>query len=183
MSKKAMNINDDPEAYATGLKLKPKVGFDEEKGRGFLELTPEISAIILSKVRSRLVKKSGQNVGIDVDQFIVPKEVKHLDSQSLAILSEHRGYLGLDSLTAINAEEAKAISNYQGISFRFVHTRNTISGNNPCTLRCGYTLSNVESLTEEAARELSNFDNSKNPPWWDDLASENEFRWDAKEVE
>ena len=168
--------------YIKKLSLQAGEGFTKEKGANLCELDPEMCTIILSKVGSRLVRKNGQNVGIDVDQFIVPKDVKHLDSQSLAILSKHRGYLGLDSLTAINAEEAKAISNYQGIIFRFVHTRLTIPGNNPCTLRCGYTLSNVESLTEEAARELSNFDNSKNPPWWDDLASERKFRWDAKKV-
>ncbi|MDB4055773.1 hypothetical protein N9496_07290 [Akkermansiaceae bacterium] len=154
---------EDPVAYAKAIQIHAGDGFTREQGRGISALCPETCKILLKKCKSRLRRRRGGVSGRDTDPFCVPADVKFLDAETLSLLARHRGPLDLSSIQTLDVAGARALSAYEGCTYREVG-----KWNNAYLYREGYTLGGLTELSEEVAAELSRFD-SKEPAWVSEL--------------
>ena len=160
---------DNPTQYVRSMKLDAEQGFTSEKGRFLRDLNAEACSLLLKKVSSRIRKKSGDVVGRDTRPFHVPPAVSSLDSEALSVLAGHRGYLDTSSIHELDAAAARALSAYEGCTYR-----EEGKWSNPYMYRLGYTLGGLTELSEEVAAELSLFDDEK-PAWVTELMTSGEY--------
>ena len=139
------------------------VGFGILDGKGVNEITALGAKAIIEKINPKIIKQSGEIIGVEYGNFILPRLISKISDEVMYELVTYKGELDLLSLEEISVEQASFLASYSGCEF-LTETRR----DNPSMLRSPLALGGLKKINVRIAKELSKF-NDAEPQWVSDL--------------